>query len=351
MEYGIAFCVSCRIALGKLRRVTNIAGALKNQQPNVTLTLLANSGPKGVLQSLKKEEAALFDHIEYAVATEMTDRLQSMNVDVVVVDTMSPRNLHQVDASLCLILREVLPDELGKFRLKQDRPWDLMILPHPQGHWMPDHDVIRAGRIEAVGWIYRKPDAVPEEQKKSENEQPMILITTGGGSGEDRGNDIRSDIAYLIASVRQKLPIPVKVVEVVGPRDWKNKSITGVDETLRPGPELHNVLSKANLVISAAGYNTVLELACTDVPVLLVPVPRYTDDQEKRAQLWGERLGMRYAPNQKELSVLWMAKILETRPRRPVVDIGPSGADRAAALILELPKKRYEQKPKIEFRH
>ncbi len=91
----------------------------------------------------------------------------------------------------------------------------------------------------------------------------------------------------------------------------------GVDEILKPGPELHNLFSKVDLVISAAGYNTVLELACTDVPVLLVPVPRYTDDQEKRARLWGKGLGMCYFPDQKEISVQWMTEVLEKRSRRP----------------------------------
>ncbi len=137
MRCRVVFCVSCRIALGKLRRVTNIARALR-EHSGTTLSLLANSGPKGVLQSLKPDELALFDHIENARAADMAERLKSMKVDVVVVDTMSVRNLHQVEAQLCLILREVMPEELPKFRLKEQRLWDLVILPHPPGHWMPD---------------------------------------------------------------------------------------------------------------------------------------------------------------------------------------------------------------------
>jgi predicted glycosyltransferase len=329
----VVLCVSCKIALGKLRRVTNIAHALREKN-NITLSLLANSAPKGVHQSLNAEELALFDHIEDALPAEMAERLKSMNADIVVVDTMSLRDLHRVEAQLCLILREVMPEELQKFHLKEDRPWDLVILPHPPDHWMPNPSILSAKRIESVGWIYRRPS--PEKAQAPTDESRKILITTGGGSGEDRGNDVRSDIAFMIHGLRKILQIPIKVIEVLGPRDWKKTSVAGVDEILQPGPELHNLFSSVDLVISAAGYNTVLELACTDVPVLLIPVPRYTDDQEKRARSWGERLGMRYDPGDKERAMSWIAQILENRSRRPVVDLGPSGAQRAAELICQL---------------
>jgi hypothetical protein len=331
----VGFCVACRIALGKLRRVTNIASAVRAGS-NFRLVLLANSGPKGVLQSLNPEELALFDHIEDAQPSEMAGRLKSLHVDAAVVDTMRVPDLHQVDALLYLVLREALSEELPKFRLQSERPWDVIILPHPEGHWTPDPGVIAARRIESVGWIYRRPQLSSRENVGSQPAATTVLITTGGGSGEDRGNDIRSDIEYLIQSLRKNLQRPVKFVEVMGPRDWKHHSVESVDEILTPGPELHNLFSNADLVISAAGYNTVLELACTDVPVLLVPVPRYTDDQEKRAQLWGDKLGMHYDSSQKERSVQWMTGILSNRSRRAVIDIGPSGAIRAAEVIREL---------------
>ena len=333
MERAVAFCVSCRIALGKLRRVTNVAHAVR-EGGDLSIFLLANSGPKGVIQSLKPEEFALFDHIEELKSAEMADRLKALNVNVVVVDTMKVPDLHQVAARLCLVLREALSEELPKFRLQAERVWDLVILPNPPGHWKPDPGVVSARRIEPVGWIYRRPE--PLSRQTIGDESITVLITTGGGSGEDRGNDIRADIQYLIQSLRRLLHVPIQFIEVMGPRDWQHHSIESVDQILRPGPELHNMFSKADLVISAAGYNTVLELACTDVPVLLVPVPRYTDDQEKRAKLWGNQLGMCYDPDERDLSVQWMAEVLRKRLRRPIVDIGPSGATAAAALIREL---------------
>ena len=333
MERTVVFCVSCRIALGKLRRITNIAQALR-EEGNISLFLLANSGPKGVIQSLKPEEFALFDHIEDSKPADMAGRLKSINRSVVVVDTMKVPDLHQIGARLCLVLREALSQELPKFHLRDGRLWDLVILPNPPGHWTPDPSVVSARRVESVGWIYRRPEL--HSRHSVEGEPITVLITTGGGSGEDRGNDVRADIESLIQSLRQLLRVPVKFIEVMGPRDWKHHSVESVDQILKPGPELHNLFSKVDLVISAAGYNTVLELACTDVPVLLVPVPRYTDDQEKRARLWGDHLGMCYVPAQKDLSVRWMADVLQKQSRRPIVDIGPSGAAGSAKLIREL---------------
>lgn len=341
MQFNVALCVSCRIAMGKLRRTTNIARALRERHHELTLTLLANSAPGGVHLGLKEDEVALFDHIEYLQPPRMAGYLKSIPVDVVVVETMRVPDLQEVNAQLCLILREVLPEELKKFSLK-GRPWDLVILPHPDGHWRPDPTLVPARRVESVGWIYRTVQSKKPEDKVStkREEQRSVLITTGGGSGEDRGNDIRSDIEYVIRELRNIVKFPVKVTQVIGPRDSQRKTIESADDTLRPGPELQNLFPRVDLVISAAGYNSVLELACTDVPVLLVPVPRYTDDQEKRAKFWGEKVGICYDPDQREISIRWIAGVLKNRLRRPPVDLGPSGANRAAALICELQQQQ-----------
>src|SRR5919106_1911092 len=196
MKLKIAICVSCRIALGKLRRVTNIAAALR-EYGDVRLSLLADSGSKEVAQSLMAKEVGLFDDVENVQSTRMADRLNSMNPDIVVVDTMRVRNLHAVESQLCLILREVIAAELRKFSLAEGRPWDLVILPHPANHWTPDPGVISAKKIESVGWIYRRPTVYGKQNIIKDNTR-TVLITMGGGSGEDRGNEINSEIAALL---------------------------------------------------------------------------------------------------------------------------------------------------------
>ena len=330
----IVLCASCRIALGKLRRTTNIASALKRRDPTAVLTLMADSGKEGVAGALAADELPLFDSILSVPSAGMAQTLKTLGVDVVVVDTMNVRNLHEVNASLCLVLREVIENEQRKFRLGNERSWDLVILPNPAGRWTPSGEIIGARNIHAVGWIYRVPEQGGQPDRRKDT--PTVLITTGGGSGEDRGNDIHAGIQELLFRLRQKSKTPLKLLQVVGPRDRDRKQFEGVDEMIEPGPELHHLFPAVDLVISAAGYNSVLELAATDVPVLFTPVPRYSDDQEKRAQRWGEELGMCYTPDQLQQCVDWMTHVLESRSRRPIVDLGPSGADTAAQLILQL---------------
>ena len=109
MRHHIVFCTSCRLALGKLRRITNIVEAFRRLKPQAKITLLANSGTKGVAKGLSPQELALYDQIEFALPREMADRLAKMDLDLVVVGTMVLHNIHKVAAPLCLILREVMP--------------------------------------------------------------------------------------------------------------------------------------------------------------------------------------------------------------------------------------------------
>ena len=333
MNRPIVFCVSCRLALGKLRRSTNIAAAIRKIDTHSEIVLLADSGPVDVSKALPEQDLKLFDRIEKSPVDEMTSRLKSNNTGVVVVETMRVRNLHELDARLCLILREVMTEQLPKFRLINGRQWDLVIIPNPADGWRPDPDTIQTKRIEPVGWIYRADKGAADEGKADRIR--TILVTTGGGGGEDRGNDVHSIVENLLQQLAPMVREPYKVMQVVGPQARKNKRLNGVDEIIEPGPELHRIFAAVDLVISAAGYNSVLELATTDVPVLLVPVPRYSDDQEKRAKEWEKDLGRCYS-SEDQGCVQWMAEIVNLRKRRRPVPIGPSGADRAAELILSL---------------
>ena len=90
----------------------------------------------------------------------------------------------------------------------------------------------------------------------------------------------------------------------------------------------------ADVVISTAGYNSVLELASLDVPTLLVPIPRSIDDQVARVHLWAPRVGAGHLVGIEE-SGAWLAHAITARRRRDPCDLGPSGEDEAARLILE----------------
>ena len=333
MDRTITFCATGRTGLGHLRRVTNVAWALRARRPRIPIALLTNGWPNG----LSDEEIALYSRIEMAPRPAMAERHLSKDAGPVVVDTAVLPKLHTVDAPLCLILRETVPGKLRLFRLEGGRPWDLVILPHPAGEWTLDADLVPARRIEAVGWIYRRPARRKVEETDEDGRngvfagRPTLLIASGGGG--QAADAFRNEVGRLIGQLRAMVRKPVTVIQAVGPHAPKAWRIPGIDAVIRPGARLHDVFVRADLIVSTAGYNAVLELACTDVPTLLVPRARTFDDQEKRARQWGKRIGFCHTPSNPRRSVRWMAEILDGGVRRPPVKLGPSGALACATLI------------------
>jgi predicted glycosyltransferase len=335
MSRTIAFCATGKTGLGHLRRIANVARAVRKQDPAQPIDLLTNAA----VEMLPPEETSLFRRIELMPRQNMANRLVAADCSAVVVDTAVLPGLHAVAGRLCLILRETVAERLAAFRLEEGRAWDLIVLPQPASEWRPDPDLVPARRLEAVGYIYRKPRARRVRRDgvgAPATGPPRMLIASGGGGSDLTSLIFRDQVSRLVEALREETCAPFQVVQALGPRVPELAAVSGADAIWRPGPDLHEAFARADLVISTVGYNSVLELACTDVPVLLVPIARAYDDQEKRAWLWGERLGLCHRPGQPERSVRWMSDVLAARCRRRPVDLGSSGAARCAALLAEL---------------
>lgn len=331
----ITFCATGKTGLGHLRRITNIARALRDRGPAYRLVLVTNAPVEGVT----KEERALYRRIEILPRSEMAAYLTETNAGATVVDTAVLPGLSLVDAPLCLILRETTDRMLEMFRLEAGRHWNLVIVPNPRDEWLPDAGAIGAKRVEPVGWIYRRPSLLRSEKGPSSglfSGPRRVLIASGGGGNRTTAACFRSEVRRLITDLPRTLLEPFEVIQALGPRASTEDRIVGVDRVFDAGAKLHEAFSRADLVISTVGYNSALELACTDVPVLLVPVARTFDDQDNRAIHWGPRLGLRHSADDPERSVRWMTEILAGRMRRPVVELGLSGATAAAVLIEQL---------------
>jgi predicted glycosyltransferase len=330
----IAFCATGKTGLGHLRRIANIARAVREREAARPIDLLTNAA----VEVLPPEERALFRSIEVMPRQEMPRRLLAADSGTVVVDTVVLPGLHVIAGPLCLVLRETVRERLAAFRLEDGRAWDLIVLPQPPGEWRPDPDLVAARRVEAVGYIYRKPRAQhdPRDGGEATSRPPRVLIASGGGGSEGTAHAFRIEVGQLVEALREERRAPLEVVQALGPRVPDQAAVPGADAIWRPGADLHEGFAGADLVISAVGYNSVLELACTDVPVLLVPIARTYDNQEKRGRLWEERLGLCHRPEEPERSVRWMSATLAERQRRPPMDLGPSGAMRCAALLAEL---------------
>jgi predicted glycosyltransferase len=295
----ICFLATSKSGLGHLRRTATIARRIREIVPDRRLHLVSMGLPCA---------------------------------EQVVLDTITVPGIEQVAARLALVLREASDAQLHRFRLAHGRPWDVVIVANPQDHWMPADGSLTARAITPVGWIYR-PAGV---RQQAGAKMPTVLVATGGGGTAETARKLYAEIDALLLRVRQRSAPPFEVVQAIGPRALAFGRLAGADRIIDPGARLNVHFRDADIVISTAGYNSVLELATTDTPTLLVPILRSIDDQAARARLWAPKVGCWHDTVAPDLSANWLAQEIARRRRRPPVDLGTSGEDRAAMAILNL---------------
>lgn len=322
----VAFLGTSRSGLGHLRRITNIAEHLARRAPGLRLSLVTNADPS----ALGPEDLRKFAQTVVCPRAEMSRYLVGAGVTLAVVDTMALPGMAVYRGCAVLILRETPQVRLTGFRRDDGRAWDCVIVPNTQDHWMPALDDGFTHRIEASGWILRKTGP----RRAGEHGAGIVLATGGGGTPKTRAR-LYPMLGKLLRQTRAKAKQPFRLRQACGPRA-DGQIVPGVDAVFDPGPELNRVFWSADLVMSTAGYNSVLELASTDTPALIVPIPRSLDDQENRVRLWGERLGFGLGPGQLPAAVDWLADQIDHPRRRTPVDLGPDGAVRAADILEQM---------------
>ncbi|WP_210397202.1 hypothetical protein [Motiliproteus sediminis] len=334
MRPSLCFCATGKTGLGHLRRVTNIASALRQCAPDVDLQLLTNASVEG----LGDDERQLYRRIVHAERSQMASLLQPQPPSLVVVDTAVVPELEQLPSRLALILRETRADKLSDFVLPE-RPWDLLLLPHAADDWRPPAATIACRQQRSVGWIYRREDRTTDPLPLGAPPaagMPQLLIAAGAGGGGDRWEAFNQALTQLIPAVRQGLSQGLEVIQVIGPRATPAEHLALADRRIQPGPRLNELFPQADLVISTMGYNSALELAASDVPVLMMAKPTTYDDQQARAARWHGRVGWAYDLHPPEAALNWLIDTLHQRRRRPPVALAESGAPVAAKALLEL---------------
>lgn len=326
MACRIAFCGTSRSGLGHLRRISTIAAAVRKRRPDVQLWLLTNAEPAG----LTAEDLDAFSSVTVCERADMANVLSTSGVDLAVFDTIKLTGIGVYRGRSALILREVPNELLDSFRRDDACPWDCVLVPNAPGHWEPRVDAGFARRIEAVGWIRR----ASGRRGPHESSAGIVLATGGGGSAGTRAQ-LYPLLERVIASTRSRLGRPFRLRQALGPRS-AGESLPAADEVFDPGGDLNQVFRTADLVISTAGYNSVLELAATDTPTMLVAISRNLDDQMQRVRQWGPQLGFGLSLQSEPEAPAWLADRIQNPSRRAPVDLGPDGASRAADLLLEL---------------
>ena len=325
---AIWFCATGKSGLGHLRRCATVAKAVRQIAPDRPIGLATNAPANG----LRTVDREIFDHLEILERAAMAARLAECGPGTVVIDTAIIPGLSDLQSPVALILRECPNERLDRFRLDSGRPWDLILVPNPREHWLPEIDASFARAVAPVGWIYREPPRL----RRPARSRPRVLVATGGGGTAETAAALKVEIDALIRLAREICERPFTVVQAIGPLATPGDHLDEADETVVPGEMLHHEFALADVVVSTAGYNSVLELAMTDTPALLVAIPRSIDDQPARARLWGPRLGSWHDPGDRRASADWLARrVAEGRTREPW-ELGPSGCRAAARHILGL---------------
>jgi predicted glycosyltransferase len=321
----IVFVATGKSGLGHHRRVASVARAILERRPGTAFVLVTNAEPDG----LPPDEREVFGDIAQCDRAGMAALLANRREDFAVCDTVCLPGIEHFPGTRVLILRETPAHRLARFRMASGPGWDRVIVPNPPDHWMPC-DPCLSRSIEAAGWIVR-----PTGPRGPDDAPAGIVVATGGGGTEETRAGLYPLLERLIAAVRARLHHTIRVRQALAPRAV-GAALVEADEVFDPGGDLNAVFRAADLVISTAGYNSVLELATTDTPALLMPIPRSHDDQAARVRLWGPRLGYGYDPADPEAAASWLSGEMAVSARRAPVDLGPDGAARAAELILEL---------------
>jgi hypothetical protein len=327
-QIDVAFCATSRSGIGHLRRIASIARAIRQEAPQTELALITNA----TIAGLPEDDLALFCRRFVTDRAEMATLALRLSTKVFIADTMLPPGAMGGRCKCGLILREMPADRIERLQPEDGRPWDLVIVPNPSSHWMPSLPAAFTRSILTTGWIYRLPNVA----KKNTGRMPQLLLATGGGGTHETALALAQTIGALVDSVRAAATTEFEVVQALGPRAGIEARIAQADRTIDPGGDLNQFFADADAVVSTSGYNSVLELAITSTPAVLVCIPRTLDDQTARARIWGPKIGRFFDGNNVEEVAAWLSGVLASLGRRSPVDIGPSGAPAAARAILEL---------------
>lgn len=325
MKKKVIFVGTAKSGLGHIRRIASIASRMARRSDSEDFVLLTNAEPAG----LSPAELGAFSGIWTCERQDMAARLLREQCDLAVLDTVKLPGFERFHGPAALILRETPDSNLEGFRRAGPRPWDLLLVPNPRETWTPKLDPDYARSVVHSGWILR------DTGIRGDSRSSGIVVATGGGGTPDTRRMLYPVLNRILTEARHNTPRPIKVRQALGPRSG-GEALAQTDEVFDPGPILNDVFRCADLVISTAGYNSVLELASTDTPTLLVAIPRSLDDQEARVRHWGPLLGHGLEPGREHEASTWLADQIARPRRRAPVDLQANGADRAANALQEL---------------
>lgn len=196
--------------------------------------------------------------------------------------------------------------------------------------------------IHYTGYVV--PNANRLFDPKTSHDPPMILTSVGGGRF---GHELLECVAETCRFLEDKIPHRVQMFTgPFSPDDVFGRMQSAAQRTSnlivkRYTPDLLSYMSKADLSISMAGYNTTLNVLQTGVRALLLPFTGNDDKEQRLRSQRLENLGIVRAIDPKQLTPTQLGHsildILNTQPTQQSFNL--RGVKGSAARVKELVKQ------------
>jgi glycosyltransferase involved in cell wall biosynthesis/predicted glycosyltransferase/SAM-dependent methyltransferase len=295
----IAFHAINGVGLGHLTRVTAIAEEVRALHPDVAILVLTNARDTSMLTRggfdfvrlppRLAEPHADPDRVRVALPAPLEHAalaaaLDAFRPDLVVFDTHAPAALvhhaARIGARAALVQRALRPAELAAFfASRAAASFDRIIVPHEPGE--VNLDAAAHLPVVVTGPIVR---ALRTKLPRGARVPAVVMMNGGGGQPVHARRFLRAAAdAHILA--RARLP-RLTTLLVAGPYGEVGEDLRGIPGLTVVGScaELPALLSRAKVVVSHAGYNSVAELRALEVPTILVPAYRRAEDQAARAK-------------------------------------------------------------------
>lgn len=349
----ILFQAPNSIGLGHMSRLAAIALALREQRPDVRAPFLIEGGSHHLLESLGIPYVSVphRDDFEAAswelwtngerwqlVSAMASAAIRSLKPRAIVFDSFplpaAAEITMQVKVPIVLVARKMqnMPAYFGQMETFNSF-LRLVLFPHDPGEFEVPVWLGRKSRF--VGRIVRP--AVVRHEPRQANSSKRVVIS-GGGGGYPETVDFYNAALAALASCRNRRAVDTTLI--TGPlfRQWDDlKLIEGV-KVLPFVADLPSIVAGADLVLCEAGYNTIAEVMQLGTTAILVPAPRFGDDQFERAEnAAAESSVVRvwHQTSAEPLDILIDQCLDSSCERKPPDRISTPGAKRAASAIFE----------------
>jgi predicted glycosyltransferase len=342
------------VGLGHINRLSAIALALRQMRETVRSVFVVEGAGHALLDALGlpfvplPSSHALYETECWTFWSECERLTLLEEVSRAIVRSISPQlvvfDCFPTPAFATAVLERKIPvvlclREMQDLRKYLSHVHDLMghvaliLIPHELGAFeVPEAIRMKSCFIGQIVRPFRTGMGPP-----SRPERLQVVITGGGGGYPGTASFYNLAMKALVELQRDQPTITGRLI--TGPlfQDWSQLEL-GRGVTVTPfEPDTLGAFSAADLVVSAAGYNTSAELEQIGVRTILVPAERLWDDQYARSN----RLTRRYSHFRtfSGSSVLELARVMhEVLQETTIVPSGNSsdGSCKAAELLCSM---------------